>query len=196
MNQALFLDRDGIVNRMVLYKNEFDSPRHPKDVRLVDGIGQLIRHARQLGYLILVITNQPGVAKGKLTPLLDQRVRQRIRQLLTLEEADWDEYYVCPHHPDAKSEIYRVICECRKPKPGLIIEAQKRFQLNLNHCLFLGDTATDVETGKAVGVKTLLYLHSENLPEKVEAAYQAPADLRFESLLNFIPVLTKLSQGV
>jgi D-glycero-D-manno-heptose 1,7-bisphosphate phosphatase len=192
MKRALFLDRDGVINRMVAYPDGFDSPQRPDDVKLVTDITQVIKEARSLGYQIIVVTNQPGVAKGKYSLFQEKRICQRVRQLLTLEEADWDDYFCCPHHPLAIVEELRVECECRKPKPGLLLNAAKKYQLDLPKCLYLGDGEVDVLAGKAVGCKTLIFLHKENTPDKVAAANKTMADLRFNSLRDVVAILPKL----
>ena len=193
---ALFVDRDGVINRMVRRSRlNYDAPQFPRDVSLVEGIAEVIRQAKILGYKIIVVTNRPEVAKEKLTRLQSQRVESRIRQLLTLENADWDGYFACPHHPQALSQMYRLECDCRKPKPGLIHQAQKQYDLDLKQSFILGDGAADVGAGNAAGIKTILYLHRENDPQKVEAAYACPSDWRVEDLSQVLEIIANSNQS-
>jgi D-glycero-D-manno-heptose 1,7-bisphosphate phosphatase len=109
-----------------------------------------------LGLKVIVASNQPGIAKGKMTEKVFERVRLKMKRLLEQRGAYADAEYYCFHHPSAKDAKYRDNCDCRKPKPGLILRAAKDFGLNLSECYVVGDGLTDIKAGRAVGCRTFL----------------------------------------
>jgi len=158
MTRAVFLDRDGVINEIV-YFPEFgvlDSPLNPRQFRLLPGVAEAIRTINRLGLKVIVASNQPGIAKGKMTEKVFERVRLKMKRLLKQRGAYIDAEYYCFHHPSAKDAKYRDNCDCRKPKPGLILRAAKDFGLNLSECYVVGDSLTDIKAGRAVGCRTLL----------------------------------------
>lgn len=161
MNKAVFVDRDGTLNAMVYDETHglFDSPRRPGQVRAVPGAGRFLRDLRALGYRVIVVTNQPGIAKGTLTPAQLKAVNKRLRELLSREGGDWDDLRFCPHHPGggpgAKSK-YVTDCDCRKPKPGLLVAAARDHGLDLARSWMVGDGLVDVQAGRAAGCRTIL----------------------------------------
>ena len=158
MTRAVFLDRDGVINEIV-YFPEFgvlDSPLNPRQFRLLPGVAEAIRTFNRLGLKVIVASNQPGIAKGKMTEKVFERVGLKMKRLLEQRGAYIDAEYYCFHHPSAKDAKYRGNCDCRKPKPGLILRAAKDFGLNLSECYVVGDSLTDIKAGRAVGCRTLL----------------------------------------
>lgn len=171
--KALFLDRDGVVNHMVLYNGSWDSPQSPKDVKLVKGIEKVISWANKNKILVIEISNQPGVAKGKMTQKISDAIEKKIHQLLKLEGATVNKIYICPHHPKAVIPKLKRKCNCRKPNPGLFLKAAKELKIDLKKSVFLGDKASDVEAGQNAGCKTILYFHKEDVREKIEQALKS-----------------------
>jgi len=158
MNRAVFLDRDGVINKIV-YFTEFgvlDSPLNPRQFRLLPGVAEAIRVFNRLGLKAIVVSNQPAIAKGKMTEEAFERVRLKMRKELKKRGAHIDAEYYCFHHPLAKDVRYRANCDCRKPKPGLLLQAAKDFELDLSRCYVIGDSLTDIKAGKAVGSRSLL----------------------------------------
>jgi len=158
MTRAVFLDRDGVINEIV-YFPEFgvlDSPLNPRQFRLLPGVAEAIRTFNRLGLKVIVASNQPGIAKGKMTEKVFERVRLKMKRLLKQRGAYIDAEYYCFHHPSAKDAKYRDNCDCRKPKPGLILRAAKDFGLDLSECYVVGDGLTDIKAGRAVGCRTFL----------------------------------------
>jgi D-glycero-D-manno-heptose 1,7-bisphosphate phosphatase len=115
--------------------------------------------AREQGYQLVVVTNQPGIAKGTLTLPELEAVNQRLAELLAAEGARWDALYFCPHHPSGTpgvpSEFVRT-CDCRKPKPGLLLRAATELGLDLKTSWMVGDGLNDIEAGQAAGCRTIL----------------------------------------
>lgn len=156
--KAIFLDRDGTINK---YKGFITSP---EELELIDGVAEAISIMNEKGYLVIVITNQPVIARGECTLDTLQEIHNKMETLLGEKGAYIDSIFYCPHHPDkgfkGERAEYKKICECRKPKPGMILEAAKRFNVNLSNSYMVGDSISDIEAGKAAGCK-VVYLNSE-----------------------------------
>jgi D-sedoheptulose 7-phosphate isomerase len=156
--RAVFLDRDGVINRYA-YNSEFgtvDSPANPEEFELLPGAGEAVAALNKLGLPIIVVSNQPGIAKGKLTPKILDAINEEMRVALAWHGARLDAVYYCRHHPDAALADYRVDCDCRKPKPGLLIRAAHERNLDLDGSFLIGDDVPDIFAGRAAGVTTLL----------------------------------------
>jgi D-glycero-D-manno-heptose 1,7-bisphosphate phosphatase len=115
--RALFLDRDGVINRMVKYGAIWDSPQKPSDVSLVPGIESVIAWANKIEIPVIQISNQPGVAKGKLTQEMADLIQAEVHDQLRNHSVYINASFVCPHHPNAVDKQLRVVCDCRKPAP-------------------------------------------------------------------------------
>lgn len=162
MNRAIFLDRDGVINAMV-YNPEFglvDSPANPDEFRLLPDVGAAIRVFKSLGFLTVVISNQPGIAKGKFSTTLLEAMTGKMLAALGEQGAIIDQVYYCMHHPEGAVEGYRKVCECRKPKPGMLLKAAEELDIDLSQSYFIGDGITDVLAGEAAGTHTVLIFPS------------------------------------
>lgn len=189
MQRALFLDRDGVINRMVKYNNGWDSPQSPEDVNLVDGVEKVIAWANKKGIPVIEVSNQPGVAKGKMDQKTSDAINKRIYRLLGDRGAFIDKVYICPHHPEAVVPQLKAVCDCRKPKPGLLIKAAKELKIDLGKSVFLGDKAKDVEAGRSAGCKTIIFIHARDTGDKVNEAKRAKADYRLFEIKEAIPIV-------
>lgn len=160
MNRAVFIDRDGTLNEMVYDETHgtLDSPRRPEDVRLIPQAARFLRSVKEYGYLALVVTNQPGIARGTLSMETLQAINNRLAALLADEGAAWDDLRFCPHFPDPKltKNEYAVECDCRKPKPGLLLSAAEAFDIDLRSSWMVGDGLNDVQAGKTAGCRSIL----------------------------------------
>lgn len=155
--RAVFIDRDGVINRMV-FNAEFgtvDSPANPDQFSLLAGVGEAIAEINRMNLLALVVSNQPGIAKGKFTPRLLEAIENRMIREINAGGGRVDAIYNCLHHPEAGLAEYRVICECRKPKPGLILDAAREWNIDLARSYMLGDGVTDMCAGRAAGTITV-----------------------------------------
>ena len=152
--KAIFLDRDGTINKYVGYL------RTPEQFELLDGVGEAIRKINLSGYLAIVVTNQPVIARGEVTVDGLQQIHNKMETMLGKEGAYLDGVYYCPHHPDkgfaGEVEELKVVCECRKPKAGLLLKAAKDFNIDLSQSWMIGDSENDVLAGKNAGCKTAL----------------------------------------
>jgi D-sedoheptulose 7-phosphate isomerase len=155
--KAVFLDRDGVINSYV-YEREFgtvDSPSRPEEFALTPGAGEAIASLNNTGLLVIVASNQPGIAKGKLSPALLNAITDKMNRLVGGAGAHIDAVYYCLHHPEGKIEEYRRACECRKPKPGLLFQAARDWKIDLAESYMVGDGVVDVLAGRQAGARTL-----------------------------------------
>ena len=149
--KAIFLDRDGTINKYVGFLRNID------DFELIEGVAEAIKLINQSGYLAIVVTNQPVIARGEVTWEELNEIHKKMATLLGKEGAYVDGIYICPHHPDKGFEgecpEYKIDCDCRKPKPGLLLQAAKDFNIDLTESYMIGDSQRDVEAGENAGVK-------------------------------------------
>lgn len=157
-SRAAFLDRDGVLNELVYFEEAgiIDSPFHERHVRLLPGVCEGIRMLHDLGYQVVVASNQPGVAKGHMSRAGLDRVTRRLETLLAEGDAHLDAVYYCLHHPQGRVPEWTRECDCRKPKPGLILRAAAERGIDLSQSIFIGDSVTDVQAGLAAGCRTIL----------------------------------------
>lgn len=152
--KAVFLDRDGTINKYVGFLRNID------DFELISGVAEAIRKINESGYLAIVVTNQPVIARGEVTVEQLQLIHNKMETLLGAEGAYLDAIYYCPHHPHKgyKGEVpeLKIYCECRKPKPGMLIKAAEDFNIDLCQSWMIGDGENDLKAGKATGCRTVL----------------------------------------
>jgi D-glycero-D-manno-heptose 1,7-bisphosphate phosphatase len=149
---AVFLDRDGVINEEVNYLSS------PELLKLLPGAAHAIRLLNRRRIPVIVVSNQAGVARGRFPEEQVQTIHDRLSALLSREGAHIDRYYYCPHHPTEGTGSYRIDCECRKPKPGLLLKAGSEMKLDLQQSYIVGDKVTDVEAGMRAGVTSILVL--------------------------------------
>jgi D-glycero-D-manno-heptose 1,7-bisphosphate phosphatase len=152
---AVFLDRDGTINREVGYL------ARPEQLELLPGAAEAMRRLQQAGnqarasYSLVIVTNQAGVARGYYGEEEVHAVHERLREMLREQGVAVDGIYYCPHHPEAGKGSYRVACACRKPGTGLFERAARELNLDLTHSAVVGDKVTDVLPGIALGCRTV-----------------------------------------
>lgn len=150
MDRALFLDRDGVINHDHAYVHKIE------DFEFVDGIFDLCRHALSVGYRIVVVTNQAGIGRGLYTEeQFETLTSWMIGQFADRGIAITDVLY-CPHHPEHGLGRYRRTCDCRKPQPGMLLEAERRHNLDLAASMLVGDKLSDIEAARRAGLGTAL----------------------------------------
>jgi D-glycero-D-manno-heptose 1,7-bisphosphate phosphatase len=149
---AVFFDRDGTLNEEV----EFLSA--PEQLRLIPGAGRAVRAVNDEGMLAIVISNQSGIARGKLTEADLVPIHAKLQKELGTSGARIDRIYYCPHHPTEGIPPYRVDCDCRKPRPGMLRRAEKELGVDLQSSYVIGDKIVDVLAGRNAGAKGILVL--------------------------------------
>lgn len=150
--KAVFMDRDGTVCEEVGYVNHVDR------LRLLPRSAEAIRRCNEAGFQTVVVTNQAGVARGYFREDMVDQVHDRLRELLAASGARLDGIYYCPHHPSEGPGPYRSLCECRKPKPGMLHRARDEMGIDLTSSYMVGDSSRDVEAARNAGVTPLLVL--------------------------------------
>ena len=152
--KAIFIDRDGTINKYVGFL------RDTKQLELLDGVSEAIKNINQSGYLAVVVTNQPVIARGEVSYDGLQEIHNKMETLLGNDGAYLDGIYFCPHHPDSgyEGEIkeLKFECECRKPKPGMLLKAAQDLNIDLEQSWMIGDGKNDIQAGKNAGCRTAL----------------------------------------
>ena len=173
--RAVFLDRDGTIIEDV------DFLRDESEIRLLPGAVEGIRLLREAGFLVIVATNQSGVARGYLTEKKLRAVHTTLLEELARQSARLDAIYYCPHHPEGSVREYAIECDCRKPAPGLLLRAARQWNVNLAASFVVGDSERDVLAGKRAGCRTVLI--SAARPAKTAADDAAPDFLEAARLI-------------
>lgn len=152
--KAVFLDRDGTINKYVGFLRDIEQ------FELLPGVAEAIKKINESGYLAIVVTNQPVIARGEVTVSELQLIHNKMETLLGAEGAYLDAIYYCPHHPhkgyEGEVPELKIDCSCRKPKPGMLLKAAADFNIGLNNSWMIGDGENDIKAGKAAGCNTAL----------------------------------------
>ncbi len=156
MKKAVFLDRDGVINEI---NENIDFYYKKEDIIINPKINEALKILKKKDYLLIVITNQPVIARGIATldevSELHNFMNSKLNRLI-------DKFYICPHHPEMHPDVpehakkYRIACNCRKPSPGMILQAAKEFNIDLKKSWMIGDMVTDIACGNAAGCRTIL----------------------------------------
>ena len=176
--KAIFLDRDGTINKYVGFLRDIN------DFELIDGVAEAIKEINKSGYLAVIITNQPVIARGEVTYEELNEIHNKMETLLGKEGAYLDAIYYCPHHPDSgfdgEVKELKFDCDCRKPKPGLLLKAAEELNIDLSKSWMIGDSKNDIMAGKNAGCKTAL-IGNEDYKQ----------DITVDSLLTFVNKIIK-----
>lgn len=152
--KAIFLDRDGTINKYVGFL------RKEEEFELIDGVAEAVIKINQSGYLAIAVTNQPVIARGEVTFDGLETIHNKMETLLGKEGAYLDGIYFCPHHPhkgyEGEVKELKIECDCRKPKPGMLLKAAEDFNIDLSESYMVGDGENDIKAGNAAGCKTVL----------------------------------------
>jgi D-glycero-D-manno-heptose 1,7-bisphosphate phosphatase len=176
--KAIFLDRDGTINEYVGFLNNIDQ------FILLDGVTEAIKKINIAGYLAIVVTNQPVIARGEISIEELDEIHNKMETLLGKEGAYLDAIYYCPHHPHrgykGERPEFKIACDCRKPKPGMLLKAAEDYNIDLKHSWIVGDGENDIKAGKAAGCKTALI-----------GKEQYDQEMTVNSLLEFVETLKR-----
>jgi D-glycero-D-manno-heptose 1,7-bisphosphate phosphatase len=153
------MDRDGTLTEEVGYVN------HPNRLRLLPRSAAAVRRLNAAGIAVVVVTNQAGIARGYFSPEVLAAVNATMVSQLKDEGAHVDGVYVCPHHPTEGEPPYRLVCDCRKPRPGLLLRAAAELGLDLERSILVGDKGSDLVAARAVGARAVLVLTGYGLGE-------------------------------
>ena len=178
-NKAVFLDRDGVITQ--------DPPHYAHrldQIALIESSESAIKMLNEAQFKVIVITNQSGVAKGLYTENDIEIFNNGMIEQLKQVNAHIDAIYYCPHHPEAKVQEYRIDCDCRKPKPGMLIEGRKKYNIDFKSSFLVGDKWSDIEAGRSMGCKTILVKTGHGLLEYENKKY--PVDFVAADLLDAV----------
>ena len=168
MKKAVFLDRDGTLNIDHGYVHKID------DFQFIEGSIDALKELKEMGYLLVLVTNQSGIARGYFSEDQFLQLTEWMDWSLADRGVDLDGIYYCPHHPEGKGE-YKEECECRKPKPGMLLQAADDFNIDLASSYMIGDSKNDILAGKNAGCKTV-YIGNDDFEQ----------DITVNSLLQFV----------
>ena len=150
-HKAVFFDRDGVLNVDKAYLYKID------DLEWIDGALAAVAYLTRLGYLVFVVTNQSGIARGYYTVADMEKLHREMAEQIAAAGGKIEKFYYCPHLPDGSVAEYARDCECRKPKPGLILQALAEYDIDLQQSLLIGDKKRDIEAATAAGIKGYLF---------------------------------------
>ena len=180
--RAVFMDRDGTISEEIGYVN------HPSRYRVFPYSARAVRLLNEAGWLAILVTNQAGVARGYFTEEMIGAVHDRLKQELEKEGAHLDAIYYCAHHPSMGEPPYRLDCNCRKPKPGLINQAARDFEIDLAESWMIGDRYSDIELARNARVRAAFVLsgYGRGEWEFQRAAWKHEPDMVAEDLLEAV----------
>lgn len=150
-SKAVFFDRDGVLNVDVAYLYKIE------DLRWIEGAREAVAYLTQQGYKIFIVTNQSGIARGYYTVEQMERLHSYMQQEIAAYGGRIDKIYYCPHHPEGSVAQYTCSCSCRKPKPGMLLQAFAENDIDKEQSFLIGDGKRDVEAAEAAGVKGYLF---------------------------------------
>lgn len=165
---AVFIDKDGTLIIDIPYNVE------PEKIELCDGCLPGLKKLQDEGYLLVIVSNQSGIARGCFREEALTAVEMQIKRMLAPAGIQLDGFYYCPHHPDGIIKPYAMECECRKPQPGMLVRAARKLNIDLSSSWMIGDILNDIEAGNRAGCKSIL-IDNGNETEWVMNALRRPA---------------------
>ena len=172
MQKAVFLDRDGVINRLVFNPDtgEYESPHNVEDLELFPWAVPSLRVLREMEYMLFLISNQPSYAKGK-TPMENIRaIHETLHRIFLEHGIDFAEYYYCYHHPNGIVPDLTGVCRCRKPGIFFLEEAKKNFDFSITDSWLIGDQDSDILCGQSFGLKTILIKDQHSFKKRGESS--------------------------
>jgi len=171
MRETVFLDRDGVL------VEDVDLLTRADQLRVLPGVPAAMKALHKAGFQLVVVSNQPVVARGLITEREVKSIHHELaKQLAAAGSPTVEQFYFCPHHPKATLPAYRVNCDCRKPKPGLFLRAAQELSINLNASFAIGDRITDIMAGAKAGCRTVLVQTGKHLEKPIETS--EPLDMK------------------
>lgn len=184
MNKAIFLDRDGTLNIDYGYVHEIDN------FKFIDGAIDTLRELKKMGYMLVLVTNQSGIARGYFSEDQFLQLTEWMDWSLAEQDVDLDGIYYCPHHPEGKDE-YKEDCDCRKPKPGMLLQAIKELKIDPTQSIMVGDKVEDLKAGIGAKVKmNVLVRTGKPVTEEGERV----ADYVLDSIVDLPRILKRLKK--
>jgi len=157
MNRAVFLDRDGVIN-----EERKDYVKTIKEFQIFDDVPKAIKQLKELGFIVIVITNQSAVNRGIITIEKLNEIHVKLQEILKEHNTSVDKFYFCPHRPDEN-------CKCRKPNPEMLINASQEYNIDMKNSFMIGDSLTDMQAARKAGCKGILLEKNQNLLQLVNS---------------------------
>lgn len=172
MNKAVFLDRDGVLNKLIFRDNfqEYTPPHTVEEIEIIDGVYESLKKLSEKNYLLFLVSNQPDYAKGKISFDMLISICDKFKEYMDSNGISFMEYYYCFHHPKGIVEGYNINCNCRKPGTLFVDTAVEKYNIDRNSSWFVGDRDSDILCGKNAKLKTifinsgLFKLEKDNIP--------------------------------
>lgn len=180
MNRAVFIDKDGTLIKDVPYNVD------PSRVEFYEEVGPKLKALKDYGFMLILVSNQSGIARGYFKETEFFQLEKKIQSDLARDNVQFDAIYFCPHHPEGSILDYAIECDCRKPKPGMLLMAARQHNIILKQSWMIGDILHDVEAGNKAGCKTVLIdngnetewrITSSRLPTKIATTFSNAVDL-------------------
>lgn len=174
MKKAVFFDRDGVIIELPKGNEAYGFTLKKEDVRILPNVPEALDILKQEGFLIIIVTNQPAIARGIARCEEVEELHRSINESLG---GRIDRFYFCPHHPEMHPDVpeharkYRIACECRKPAPGMLLEAARDFDIDLKKSWMIGDMITDIAAGEAAGCNTVMIESAANERTPISAKH-------------------------
>lgn len=181
---AVFFDRDGIIVKPV----DGEAPTTLEQLELIPEIIMILKKTREKGYLMFVVSNQPDVALGLVDEETKKRMEERFVELLSGQGVRMDKIYYCHHDRKGINPRYSINCDCRKPKPGLLLQGQKEYEADMEKSFMIGDRASDIKSGKLAGVTTILF-DPNHLQEDFLLQHEIKPDFEIDELWQILQIL-------
>lgn len=170
--RAVFLDRDGVLTEDLLLTSV-------SQIRIFEGVPDALKRLKEAGFFLIVVTNQTVVSRGLATEEQVDELNRAVREKIVNAGGPLlDTFYVCPHHPNATVERYRKLCDCRKPGPGMILQAAREWNIDLGSSFMVGDRVTDIAAGARAGCHTVLLRTGAHLAPPIETAEPLDPELQ------------------
>ena len=186
LNPAIFLDRDGVL------VEDVDLLVDKTKIRILAGVATGLQSLKQTGYKLIVVSNQPVVARGLLDEPGVLALQEEVNRCLTAAGGpNLDAFYFCPHHPNATLPAYRLDCDCRKPKPGLLLRAAREHGLDLSRSFMIGDRITDIIAGSRAGCRTILVKTGKHLAPPIQTSDPLDTSLQPNFTCLDLPAATR-----
>lgn len=188
MNKAVFLDRDGIIVKNI----DGEAPIRVSGMELIPKIIPILFKLKKMDYRIIVTSNQPNAAQGIITEETKEALVKKFEKLLKKYKFSVDGIYYCFHHPQAVVKKYAKNCDCKKPKPGMLLKAMYDHKIKPNKSFMIGDRASDIKAGSLTGIKTILF-DPENLEQNYLLEYNVKPDFTIKKLPEIIEIIKENS---
>jgi D-glycero-D-manno-heptose 1,7-bisphosphate phosphatase len=193
--QAVFLDRDGVINRNVInaHTGKWESPMTIDDFEMQSDALNALHSLSRAEFLLFLVSNQPNYAKAKSTLETLDNIHQRFVQTLIREDIEFAAFYYCFHHPEGVVADYSGACQCRKPSPFFLFRARDEFCLDMKRSWMIGDRETDIDCGHAAGVRTIRVFNQEE--ESNPKRRETRAEFQATSLASAVGIILGLSKN-